>query len=206
MSNTGYVRNWLLHEPSTECSFPRGPQIQAVTQKRNIYRPVVVRGLPGIGKTTLANELEYQFCEALGKNMVFRINADEVRASICKDLGFSEEDRAVNARRIGGLVRLAALQGFQVVADFVMPTGLSVLAYVGATKDLKSQIFSLEPPVDFRSRFKDTTNLWQSSLEWEADLPSGEEIWPIKPYAPTQVGAVASDIVHHCLVQTRVEL
>lgn len=201
----GYLKTWILREESTEGELSvRGPQAHPRTLNRNIFKPVVIRGLPGIGKTTLANEV--QACFASAGRTVFRINADTVRDSICRDLGFSHEDRATNARRIGGLVRMASLQGFQVVVDFVMPTALTVTHYLNAARGLKTQIFSLEPDPGFKGRFKDTNNLWESALGWEREVASGELIIPIKPLAPTDIGQIASSIVHHCITSPTVEL
>lgn len=72
-------------------------------------------GLPGSGKTTLAEKL----VPALG---AVWFNADAIRQEIHKDLGFSEEDRLEHARRMGKLSDWAALGGGFVVADFCCPT------------------------------------------------------------------------------------
>ena len=72
-------------------------------------------GLPGSGKTTLAEKL----VPALG---AVWFNADAIRQEIHKDLGFSEEDRLEHARRMGKLSDWAALGGGYVVADFCCPT------------------------------------------------------------------------------------
>ena len=55
---------------------------------------ILIMGLPGAGKTTLAQHL------APPLNAV-HFNADAVRANINKDLGFSLEDRIEQARRMG---------------------------------------------------------------------------------------------------------
>lgn len=52
-------------------------------------------GLPGAGKTTLARQLAPRL------NAV-HFNADEERANVNNDLGFSEVDRIEQARRMGG--------------------------------------------------------------------------------------------------------
>lgn len=72
-------------------------------------------GLPGTGKTTLAEKL----VPALG---AVWFNADAIRQEIHKDLGFSEEDRLEHSRRMGKLSDWAALGGGFVVADFCCPT------------------------------------------------------------------------------------
>ena len=76
---------------------------------------IQVIGLPGTGKTVLAKELADRV------NAV-HFNADEVRADLSSDLGFSEEDRIEQARRLGALARLTSKQGFITVVDFICPT------------------------------------------------------------------------------------
>lgn len=76
---------------------------------------ILVMGLPGAGKTTLA--------EALARELsCVHFNADEVRREINKDLGFSVADRIEQARRMGVLCDIASRYGSHVVADFVCPT------------------------------------------------------------------------------------
>jgi len=76
---------------------------------------VLIMGLPGSGKTTLARQLARR-CHAV------HLNADEVRATVNKDLGFSLEDRIEHARRMGCMADIVNLSGVDVVADFVCPT------------------------------------------------------------------------------------
>jgi len=76
---------------------------------------IQIIGLPGSGKTTLAKAL-------LEHTDAIHLNADEVRADLNKDLGFSLEDRIEQARRMGALARLLHAQGRVVIVDFVCPT------------------------------------------------------------------------------------
>ena len=80
-----------------------------------LNRKILIMGLPGSGKTTLAEKL----VPALG---AVWFNADAIRQEIHKDLGFSEEDRLEHSRRMGKLSEWAALGGGFVVADFCCPT------------------------------------------------------------------------------------
>lgn len=81
----------------------------------NVKRKILIMGLPGSGKTTLAEKLVPKL------NAVW-FNADAIRQEIHKDLGFSAEDRNEHARRLGKLSDWAALGGGYVVADFCCPT------------------------------------------------------------------------------------
>jgi len=55
-------------------------------------------GLSGSGKTTIAEALEKRLLYALGK-IVFRIDGDNLRTGLTRDLGFSPDDRAESVRR-----------------------------------------------------------------------------------------------------------
>ena len=70
---------------------------------------IQIIGLPGSGKTTLAKAL-------MGHTDAIHLNADEVRADLNKDLGFTPEDRIEQARRMGALARLLHAQGRVVFA------------------------------------------------------------------------------------------
>jgi adenylylsulfate kinase len=76
---------------------------------------ILVMGLPGSGKTTLATALAERLrCP--------HFNADDIRENINKDLGFTLEDRIEHAKRMGHLCDIASQWGNAVVADFVCPT------------------------------------------------------------------------------------
>ena len=71
-------------------------------------------GLPGSGKTTLANELAAMLNAK-------RLNADEVRKE-ANDWDFSEEGRKRQAKRMGDLAKKLKGNNNYVVADFICPT------------------------------------------------------------------------------------
>jgi hypothetical protein len=80
-----------------------------------MIRKILVMGLPGAGKTTLSKVLAPRL------NAV-HFNADEVRAKINKDLGFTEADRIEHAARMGWLCDQVVSVGGYAIADFVCPT------------------------------------------------------------------------------------
>ena len=75
---------------------------------------ILIMGLPGSGKTTLANELAPMLNAK-------RLNADEVRKE-ANDWDFSEEGRKRQAKRMANFAIKLKEEGNFVIADFVCPT------------------------------------------------------------------------------------
>ncbi len=76
-------------------------------------------GLSGSGKSTIASALE----QALVSQAVncYRLDGDNVRHGLNKNLGFSAEDRAENIRRIGEVAKLFADAGVIALTSFISP-------------------------------------------------------------------------------------
>ena len=77
-------------------------------------------GLSGSGKTTIAIALE-QALHRLGRFCVV-LDGDDVRMGLNADLGFSEDARMENIRRVAEVAKLFVRQGAIVVCCFVSPT------------------------------------------------------------------------------------
>ena len=75
---------------------------------------ILIMGLPGAGKTTLAEKLALLIDAK-------RLNADEVRKA-ANDWDFSEEGRKRQARRMADLALKLKSDGNNVIADFICPT------------------------------------------------------------------------------------
>lgn len=124
---------------------------------------IQIIGLPGSGKTTLAQAL-------LDKVDAIHLNADEVRATVNSDLGFSQEDRVENARRLGTMAKLLSNQGNIVIVDFVCPTS--------ATRDAFGEadfiIWMDRTPV---RNFADTTSMWELPEKYDVRFDDDLEIW-----------------------------
>ena len=76
-------------------------------------------GLSASGKSTVAVALE-QVLMQRGKH-AYRLDGDNVRHGLNKNLGFSAEDRAENIRRIGEVAKLFADGGLITIASFISP-------------------------------------------------------------------------------------
>ena len=76
-------------------------------------------GLSGSGKSTLANALN----EALHAKKIstYLLDGDNIRHGLCKDLGFSDQDREENIRRIGEVANLFMNAGIVTITAFVSP-------------------------------------------------------------------------------------
>jgi adenylyl-sulfate kinase len=80
---------------------------------------VWVTGLSGSGKSTLANALEVRLHE-MGYR-TFILDGDNIRRGISRDLGFSDNDRAENIRRIAEIAKLMLDAGMIVMTAFISP-------------------------------------------------------------------------------------
>ena len=76
-------------------------------------------GLSGSGKSTIAVALE-KALHSMGK-LSYRLDGDNVRLGINKNLGFSEEDRKENIRRIGEIAKLFGDAGTISLSSFISP-------------------------------------------------------------------------------------
>ena len=78
------------------------------------FKKILIMGLPGSGKTTLAQKL-VKFIDAE------RLNADEIREKF-KDFDFSEAGRLRQANRMRDLAKKIVSKGKHAMVDFICPT------------------------------------------------------------------------------------
>jgi adenylylsulfate kinase len=117
-----------------------------------------ITGLPGAGKTLLATEL------AARVNGI-HLNADEIRAELSSDLGFTPEDRIEQARRVGAMARLLDKQGQIVIVDFICPTTETRTAF--GKSDFIVWVDRIK-----KSRYPDTDAIW-TEPNYTLRLPDG---------------------------------
>jgi bifunctional enzyme CysN/CysC len=76
-------------------------------------------GLSGAGKSTIANLVEKKL-HALGRH-TYLLDGDNVRHGLSKDLGFTDEDRVENIRRVAEVAKLMTDAGLIVLTAFISP-------------------------------------------------------------------------------------
>lgn len=99
-------------------------QVSVTRERReqlNGHRSFVVwfTGLSGSGKSTLAHALEERLFRRGCRTMV--LDGDNVRHGLCGDLGFTDDDRRENLRRIGEVAKLYLEAGVLVLTAFISP-------------------------------------------------------------------------------------
>lgn len=102
--------------------FPVTPQLSLDARAgMKQQRPCVLwfTGLSGAGKSTIANQLETDLFR-IGLH-TYLLDGDNIRNSLCSDLGFSLADRHENVRRVAEVSRLMADAGLVVLVSLISP-------------------------------------------------------------------------------------
>ncbi|MFH1426557.1 MAG: adenylyl-sulfate kinase [Candidatus Kerfeldbacteria bacterium] len=110
-----------MKQKATNITWHEGDVTKEDREKLLGQKGVVIwfTGLSGSGKSTLAVEVEKKlFTQG---RACYRLDGDNVRHGINKDLGFSDEDRTENIRRIGEVAKLFADAGIIVMTSFISP-------------------------------------------------------------------------------------
>lgn len=155
-------------------------------------RPAVLwfTGLSGAGKSTVAGALENRLA-ALGYH-TYLLDGDNVRHGLCSDLGFSEQDRRENIRRIGELAKLMADAGLIVLTAFIsphraerqmvrdlLPNGEFLEVYVNTSLDVceardPKGLYKKARAGEIR-QFTGIDSTYEAPLNPDIDLPAGEK-------------------------------
>lgn len=111
----------MTNQKATNVTWHHGEVSRTDRQKILRQRGATIwfTGLSGSGKSTIAVALE-QALFRLGK-LSYRLDGDNVRLGINKNLGFTEEDRKENIRRIGEVAKLFGDAGVISLSSFISP-------------------------------------------------------------------------------------
>lgn len=102
--------------------FPHEHFVDANLRRKLInQKPILIwlSGLSGSGKSTIANDLEKKLYE--NGFLSYLLDGDNIRIGLNKDLGFSDDDRKENIRRISEVSRLMLDAGLIVITAFISP-------------------------------------------------------------------------------------
>ncbi|RPO47934.1 adenylyl-sulfate kinase [Pseudomonas aeruginosa] len=112
-------------------------------------RPAVIwlTGLSGAGKSTIANALELALFEQ--KKHTFLLDGDDLRLGLCRNLGYSDEDRTENIRRIAEVAKILLEAGLIVIVATISPfsrvTGIDSIYETPAQPDITIDTLSEDP-------------------------------------------------------------
>ena len=110
-----------MGEKSTNVVWHHATITRELSEKQNNHKSAILwfTGLSGSGKSTLAHAVEDRMHEMGVRTFV--LDGDNVRHGLCSDLGFSDDDRTENIRRIGELSKLFLAAGVVVMTAFISP-------------------------------------------------------------------------------------
>jgi len=133
--------------------------------KGNMAKKILIMGLPGSGKSYLADKL-------VSKIDAVWLNADRVREE-ANDWDFSVEGRQRQAKRMNDLAQLALNENKNVVADFVCPTEKT-------RKDFAAD-YTIWVDTIKEGRFEDTNKVFEKPNEYDFRVPTqNAELWSIR--------------------------
>ena len=121
MYNPTMIENLKTPQKSENTVWHQASISRTQRETLNGHRSAIIwfTGLSGSGKSTLAHAVEQELYEVGCHTFVF--DGDNVRHGLCGDLGFTEEDRTENIRRIGQMSRLFVGAGVLALTAFISP-------------------------------------------------------------------------------------
>lgn len=147
-------------------------------------------GLSGAGKSFLAASLiDYLRSRRLPE---LALDGDELRASLCLDLGFSDVDRAENLRRAAEVARLGSESGLNVVASFITPLESHRRLISGIIGTTRLSLIFADAPLEV-CRQRDVKGLYARAQAGQVPLMTGLTSAFEKPAQPDLILPTAID-------------
>lgn len=171
-------------------------------QKGQEPKTIWFTGLSGSGKSTLANQLEKKLV-ALGHHTML-LDGDNIRMGLCNNLGFADEDRVENIRRIAEVCKLMNQAGLIVIVSAISPYALDRQRAKEIVGDCFYEVY-VETSLEECER-RDTKGLYQKAKNGEIKNFTGVS----SPYqVPTHADFIAktegsspedlADLIYHDL-------
>lgn len=140
-------------------------------------------GLPGSGKSTIANLVEQKLVSE-GKH-TYILDGDNIRHCLSRDLGFSESDRVENMRRVSEVAKLMVDAGLIVLVTLISPFRLDREQARSKFKSDEFFLIYLDIPIDEcerrdpkglykKARAKEILNM--TGLESRYDVPATADV------------------------------
>ncbi|HEX2105418.1 MAG TPA: adenylyl-sulfate kinase [Solirubrobacteraceae bacterium] len=151
-------------------------------------------GLPGSGKSTIAAVVEELLIEE--GRAAYRLDGDNLRHGLCRNLGFSAEDRAENMRRVAHVACLLADAGAVAVVALVSPyaAGRAQARQIHAEEDLPFIEVFVDTPLEECER-RDPKGLYARARA--GDLPGFTGVDdPYEPPLAPELRVTSAQSVH----------
>ena len=182
----------ILDKPSAEDAAPSKPKsanitkvassVSAVERERLLghrARTLWLTGLSGSGKSTIASLLEKRLVQE--GMLAFVLDGDNIRHGLNRDLGFSDNDRKENIRRIAEVARLMNDAGVIVITAFISPFRVDRLAARQTIGDDRFSEIYVNTPLEC-CKTRDPKGLYRKAMNGEIQGFTGID----SPYEPPE--------------------
>jgi bifunctional enzyme CysN/CysC len=157
-----------------------------------------ITGFSGSGKSTVAHELARQLTES--GTLTYVLDADNLRHGLNADLGFSDDDRRENVRRVGEVAALLAETGVVTIVPIISPfkEGRDAVRAVHERAGLPFLEVHMATPIDECAN-RDPKGLYRKVRDGEMTGLSGIDAPYEAPSSPDHVLGAHGETVAQCV-------